>query len=130
RTLARLAEAVLAAIAAQAAEHAAHLLPAQAATLLAELRASLGSEIALEVAAAPAVADRVAAALREAASRSGADLPRAVIPDPSLDARIVRVAWSSGEARLDLAAVAAATRRILAEAFGAEPPVSAMQESA
>lgn len=130
RTLARLADAVLAAVTAQTAEHAARLLPTQAAALLAELRASLGPEIALEVAAAPAVAGRVAAALREAASRSGVDLPQAVTADPSLDAGAVRVAWSSGEARLDLAAVAAATARILAEAFGAGPPVSAVQESA
>lgn len=130
RTLARLADAVLAAITAQTADHAAHLLPGQVVALLAELRANLGPEVALGVAAAPAVVERVAVALREAAARSATDLPQEVVPDPSLDARAVRVAWSSGEARLDLAAVAAATARILAEAFGSEPPVSAVQESA
>lgn len=130
RTLAHLAEAVLAAVTAQTADHAAGLLPAQTSALIAELRANLGPEIALEVAAAPAVAERVAATLRAAAARSGVDLPQDVVPDPSLDARAVRVAWSSGEARLDLAAVAEATARILAEAFGTPSPVSAVQESA
>jgi flagellar biosynthesis/type III secretory pathway protein FliH len=130
RTDARLAEAVLAAVAAQTAEHAARLLPAQTSALLAELRANLGSEIALTVTAAPAVAERVAAALREASARRGVDLPHEVAADPSLDACAVRVAWTSGEARLDLAAVAAATARILAEAFGAPPPRSAVQENA
>lgn len=130
RTDTRLADAVLAAVAAQTAEHAERLLPAQASALLAELRANLGPEIALTVAAAPAVAERVASVLSEAARQSGADLPNDVIADPSLDARAVRVSWSAGEARLDLAAVADATARILAEAFGSLTPISAVQESA
>ncbi|WP_439576326.1 hypothetical protein [Elioraea sp.] len=130
RTDARIAEAVLAAVVAQTAAHAARLLPSQARDLLAELRASLGPEIALTVTAAPDVAERVTAALLEASARGGIDLPQDVAADPSLDARAVRIAWSSGEARLDLAAVAEATSRILAEAFGAPIPTSAVQESA
>lgn len=130
RTDARLADALLAAVAAQTAEHAARLLPVQAQALLAELRANLGPEIALTVAAAPMVAERVASVLSEAARQSGVDLPNDVVADASLDARAVRVSWSSGEARLDLAAVADATARILAEAFGPLTPTSAVQESA
>lgn len=129
RTDARLADAVLAAIAAQTGEHAAGLLPAQASALVAELRASLGPEVALTVSAAPGVADRVAEALHDAATRAGTPFPADVAPDPSLDARAVRVAWRSGEALLDLSAVAAATARILAEAF-APAPVPAVQETA
>jgi hypothetical protein len=72
----------------------------------------------------------VASVLSEAARQSGVDLPNDVVADASLDARAVRVSWSSGEARLDLAAVADATARILAEAFGPLTPTSAVQESA
>jgi flagellar assembly protein FliH len=130
RTDARLADAVLAVVAAQTAEHAERLLPVQASALLTELRASLGPEIALTVAAAPCVAARVASVLSEAARQSGIELPTDVVADPSLDARAVRVSWSAGEARLDLATVADATARILAEAFGTLTPASAVQESA
>jgi len=122
RTDARLADAVLAAVAAQTAEHAQRLLPGQVSALLAELRADLGPELALTVAAAPSVAARVASVLSEAARQGGVELPTDVVADPALDARAVRVSWSGGEARLDLAAVADATARILAEAFGSLHP--------
>lgn len=125
----RAADATVAALGRAVFDSFATLLPNSAQTLLAdrverlvgELRASLGAEVALLVRAAPDVADAIASALERVRHREGPTLPTKLEVDSSLPATAVRIAWSSAEAEIDLATVAEALRRILADLLPNSP---------
>lgn len=125
----RAADATVAALGRAVFDSFATLIPHSARTLLAdrverlvgELRASLGPEVALQVRAAPDVADAITSALERVRHLGGSILPTELAVDPSLPATVVRIAWSSAEAEIDLTTVAEALRRILADLLPNSP---------
>lgn len=121
-TVAALGRAVVDSLAALLPACAHALLPEHVRRLLDELRASLGAEVSLVVRAAPAVAESITAAFERGQPRSVATPVRLEV-DPTLSETTVRVAWSSAEAEIDLAAVAAALRRHLVDLLANSPAV-------
>lgn len=120
-TIAALARTLIDSLATQLHDRAADLLPARIERLLADLRANLGSEVVLELVAAPQTASLLETSLATAQEGSAASNPLRLHPDPSLPATEVRVRWASAEAAIDSAAVANAMRRLLGELLTASP---------
>lgn len=120
-TIAALARTLIDSLATVLPDHAIALLPVRIERLVAELKATLGSEVTLDLAAAPQTAALLEKSL--ATVRQGFALPDQLRlhPDPSLPPTEVRVRWASAEAAIDPAAIADAMRHLLGELLAHSP---------
>ncbi len=120
-TISALARTLIDSLAVVLPDHSLALLPLRIERLVADLKESLGSEVALDLFASPQTAGVLEKSL--ASMRQSAALPDQVRlrPDPSLPETEVRIRWVSAEAVIDPAAVADAMRRLLNELLPASP---------
>lgn len=121
-TIASLARTLIGALATVLPDHARSLLPSRVERFVADLRADLGSEVVLDLAAAPQTAALLETSLATARQGFASLEPLRLHRDASLPATEVRIRWGSAEAVIDPAAVADAMRRLLGEVLTASPP--------